>query len=93
MYLAKVLGKVVSTIKHPAYQDRKLMLVQPITPDEEPMGRITIAVDYVGAGEGETVIVSGAPGGARQVFGIKRAPIRELIVAIVDYVETSKPRS
>ena len=90
MYIAKVLGKVVSTIKHPAYQDRKLMLIQRITPDEEPTGRATIAIDYVGAGEGETVIVSGAPGGARQVFGIQRAPIRELIVAIVDYVETVK---
>ncbi|MCX7918238.1 MAG: EutN/CcmL family microcompartment protein [bacterium] len=86
MYLAKVIGKVISTIKHPAYLDRKMLLIQPLTPNNLPTGRITIAIDYVGAGEGDTVIISAGPGTAAEVFGYPRAPIRELIVGIVDYI-------
>jgi len=90
MYLAKVIGKVVSTIKHPAYLDRKLMLIHPLTADNQPTGRCTIAIDYVGAGEGDTVIISAGPGTAAEVFGFPRAPIRELIVGIVDHTDLTK---
>ena len=87
MYIAKVVGKVVSTLKHPAYLDRKMLLVQPITPENIPTGRCTIAVDYVGAGDGDTVIISAGPGTATEVFGFPRAPIRELVVGIVDHTD------
>jgi len=87
MYIAKVIGKVVSTLKHPAYLDRKMLLVQPITPENIPTGRCTIAVDYVGAGDGDTVIISAGPGTATEVFGFPRAPIRELVVGIVDHTD------
>ena len=87
MYIAKVIGKVVSTLKHPAYLDRKMLLVQPITPENIPTGRCTIAVDYVGAGDGDTVIISAGPGTATEVFGFPRAPIRELVVGIIDHID------
>lgn len=87
MYLAKVIGKVVSTLKHSAYLDRKMLLVQPITPEHKPTGRCTIAIDYVGAGDGDIVIISAGPGTATEVFGIPRAPIRELVVGIVDHTD------
>ncbi len=86
MMLARVVGKAVSVIKHPAYESRRLLVVQPLSTEMTDRGKAIIAVDYVGAGEGDTVIVGAGPGVARQVFGIGRAPIRELVMAIVDSV-------
>ncbi len=84
MYLAKVIGKVVSVIKHSAYQNRTLLLIQPLSLKSEVIRTPTIAVDYVGAGEGDTVIVGAGPGVAQEVFGVENAPIRELVMGIVD---------
>ena len=91
MYVAKVIGKVVSAAKHSAYGSRKLLLVQPVDPHTmEPHGKSTIAVDYVGAGEGDIVIVGAGPGVAREVFKLDCAPIRELIMGIIDRVDLTK---
>jgi len=87
MKLARVVGNIVSTLKHPAYEGRKLMLVEPIAPDGKSAGPATVAVDYVGAGEGELVLLGGAPGAARVVFGIKLAPIKDMVMGIIDEVE------
>lgn len=84
MYLAKVIGKVVSVVKHPAYQSRTLLLIQPLSLKSQLVRTPTIAVDYVGAGEGDTVIVGAGPGVAQEVFGVADAPIRELVMGIVD---------
>ena len=84
MYLAKVIGKVVSVVKHPAYQNRTLLLIQPLSLKSELVRTPTIAVDYVGAGEGDTVIVGAGPGVAQEVFGVEDAPMRELVMGIVD---------
>ena len=91
MYLAKVIGKVVSVVKHSAYDARTLLLVQPISLQGKVVRTPTIAVDYVGAGEGDTVLVGAAPGVAQEVFGIERAPIRELIVGVVDRFDVTHP--
>jgi len=91
MYLAKVIGKVVSVVKHSAYDARTLLLVQPISLQGKVVRTPTIAVDYVGAGEGDTVLVGSAPGVAQEVFGIERAPIRELIVGVVDRFDVTHP--
>ncbi|MAF10850.1 ethanolamine utilization protein EutN [Candidatus Poribacteria bacterium] len=86
MMLARVVGKAVSVVKHPAYESRRLLVVQPLSTEMRDRGKAIIAVDYVGAGEGDTVVVGAGPGVARQVFGLGRAPIRELVMAIVDSV-------
>lgn len=87
MLLARVVGKAVSLVKHPAYERRRLLVVQPLSLRLEPRGKALLAVDYVGAGEGDLVVVGAGPGVAAEVFGIKRAPIRELVMAIVDSVD------
>ena len=89
MYLARVLGNMISTDKYDAYAGRKFLIVQKLTLDQKPTGPSTMAVDYVGAGEGDLVLVGAAPGLASTVFGIPMAPIRELVMGIVDHVETS----
>ena len=87
MYLAQVIGKAVSVVKHPAYQNRTLLLIQPLSLKSQLVRTPTIAVDYVGAGEGDTVIVGAGPGVAQEVFGVEDAPIRELIMGIVDHFD------
>lgn len=87
MYLAKVIGKIISTDKYDAYADKKLLVVQRISLDGRSSGLPTVAIDYVGAGEGDLVLVGAAPGLASVVFGVPRAPIRELVMGVVDRVD------
>ena len=84
MYFAVVIGTVVSTVKNPAYENRKQLLVQKIDLDQKALGLPTVAIDYVGAGEGDIVLLGAAPGLASTVFGIPNAPIRELVMGVVD---------
>ena len=57
MFLGRVTGTVVSTVHHPSYQGRKLLLVDRVGEDLEPEGRYVIAVDSVEAGAGELVLL------------------------------------
>jgi len=85
MFIAKVKSAVVSTIKHPSYSGRKLLLVRPIHPiRREEYGQVFIAVDFVDSGEGDIVLVSQEGGAARDILEDKKAPVRSFIVAIVD---------
>ena len=87
MFLARVAGTVTSTIKHEAYNGTKLMLVQPISPDGSDTGDSLLAVDTVGAGVGEKVIVLRQGVAAAQVLNIDRPPIRSVIAGIIDEVQ------
>lgn len=87
MKLGRVVGNAVSTLKHEAYRNRSLLLVEPITPDGQSKGPATIAVDYMGAGKGEFVLLGGAPGVAKVVFGLEIAPIKEMVMGIIDEIE------
>ena len=77
-----VSGEVYSTINHPFYDGRKLLVVSKDT------GDYLIAVDTVGAGVGERVLVLDEGTGARQVLASESGPVRSVIVGIVDHVET-----
>jgi ethanolamine utilization protein EutN len=92
MFLAKVQKSVTSTVKHPAYQGKKVYIVRPVSPQGKLIGAETVAVDYVGSGKGDIVVCGGAPGVAREVFGLEKAPIRTLIMAIVDTIEMGKEK-
>jgi bacterial microcompartment shell vertex protein len=87
MFLAKVEKKVISSEKHNAYYGRTLLIVHPVFPDGKVYGEEWIAMDYVGAGVGDIVICGGGPGVAKTVFNIEKAPIRTLIMAIVDKID------
>lgn len=87
MKLALVVGNVVSSDCHPAYQARKLMLVRTLGLDNKPDAKEAIlAVDYVSAGPGDTVLLGNAPLLASVVFKTKNAPIDHMIMGIVDRV-------
>ena len=89
MFLAKVKKTVISSQMHPAYRGRPVFIVKPVYPDGKDKGTHNewVAVDYVGAGIGDMVVCGGAPGVAQKVFKLKNAPIRTLIMAIVDSID------
>lgn len=87
MFLAKVKKRVVSTVKHDAYNGKIVFVVQPVLPDGTEYGEEWVAVDYIGAGINDIVVCGGAPGVAKSVFGIDLAPIRTLIIAVVDKLD------
>jgi ethanolamine utilization protein EutN len=90
MKLGRVVGTVVSTVNAPAFDDRTLLLCDLLDPNGKPAGGYVIAVDTVGAGAGETVLILDEGNSARQVLAAPGAPIRTLVVGIVDAV-TAEP--
>jgi microcompartment protein CcmK/EutM len=88
MKLCTVLGSTVSTIKHPCYAGRKLLVVQPLDLAMQPQGPSFLATDAVGAGAGETVLVCEEGKSAMLVFERSdRTPLRSAVVAIVDHAD------
>jgi len=87
MQIAKVIGTVVSTQKNRTFEGAKLMLVQPIDPDDQPRGHALLAVDGVGAGVNERVLVVLEGRAAGEALGKKAAPVDAAIVGIIDQIE------
>jgi ethanolamine utilization protein EutN len=87
MYLGKVIGTVVSTSKNESLSGTKILIVARLTEKLKPDGSTEVAVDTVGAGNGEIVIVSRGSS-ARQALNKDHCVIDAAIVGIVDTVET-----
>lgn len=88
MRYCRVLGNVVSTVKHPAYAGRTLLLVQPLDEHGQDAGASFIAVDQAQAGPGDRVIVMSEGNGVRSILKIgDQVPIRSLVVGIVDALD------
>jgi microcompartment protein CcmK/EutM len=86
MILGKVTGTVVTTISHPHYKNRRLLVVQPLTlPDDPPEGDF-VALDNSQAGVGDTVLVNREGNGARQILDNPDGCVISVIVGIVDSV-------
>lgn len=91
MNLCRVLGTVVATEKLEVFVGRKLLVVQPLDEHQQPLGKSFIAIDHSScAGKGDLVLVMSEGGGVRQVLQDKTAPIRALIVGVVDAVDVPK---
>ena len=92
MFLAKVEGSVVATKKDPAMAGRKLLLLRPQLVDEKDPSKLRpgvntiVAVDTMGAGEGEMVLFCQGSS-ARLAPGLKTAPVDAVIIGIVDAVD------
>ena len=88
MRLCRVIGNVVSTVKHPAYSGQILLIVQPIGEDGVDIGTSFLAIDRVQAGPGDRVVVLTEGNGVRQILQMGDIlPIRSLVVGIVDRVD------
>ena len=86
MILARVTGRITSTIHHPDMDGQRLLVLDKLDPAGEPTGGYLIAVDSVGAGAGETVIVLDEGNGARQILGGADMPVQSVVVGIVDHL-------
>lgn len=83
MYIGKVTGKVVSTIKNSALEGLSMVLVEPLDSSETTRKITMVAVDTIGCGEGNVVIL--ATGGAARLIGCcKNSPIDLAVIGIVD---------
>ncbi len=91
MQLAKVVGNLVSTHKNKAIIGKKLLFVQPIDEHLVPFGDEVLAVDAVGAGIGDIVIILSEGGSARQITNATSpySPIEVVIAGIVDSIQTN----
>ena len=87
MQIARVVGTLVSTQKHAKFEGAKLLIVQPITPDDKPRGTALLAVDGVGAGVHEKVLIVLEGRAAGEALGRKAAPVDAAIVGIIDRVD------
>lgn len=90
MILAQVVGTIVTTISHPDYKGRRLLLVQPLAlPGQTPDGEIVV-LDSTHAGIGDVVLVNREGNSARQVLGNPNACVSSVIVGIIDstYLQT-----
>ena len=90
MIIGKVVGNVHSTINHPFYDGKKMLVVEKIGTDGKPSSGYLVAVDRAGAGPGETVLILDEGNGARQVLESADGPVRSVIVGIVDEITESK---
>jgi len=86
MFLAKVVGTVVSTQKDPKLTGLKLLLVQQLTLELEPTSSYAVSADAVGSGRGEIVICA-TGSSARLTEVTKNLPVDAVIMAIVDSLE------
>ena len=86
MQLARVVGTVVSTQKNAKFEGAKLLLVQPLNIDDTPRGHALLAVDGVGAGVDEKVLVVLEGRAAGEALGKKGAPVDAAVIGIVDTV-------
>ena len=90
MQLARVVGTVVATQKHKAFSGAKLLLVQPVGLDDEPRGTALLAIDSVGAGVREKVLIVMEGRAAGEALGRKGAPVDAAIIGIVDAVDVQE---
>ncbi len=93
MQIARVVGTVVSTHKHRKFEGAKLLLVQPLGLDDQPRGATLLAVDAVGAGVHEKVLVVIEGRAAGEALGRKGTPVDAAVIGIIDTVDIDEGRA
>lgn len=88
MILCRVLGNAVASIKHPVYEGKNILVVQPVDVDgHSPMGTEFLAIDSVQAGVGDLVLAAREGNTARQILGTSADPFHSVVLGIVDAVD------
>ena len=90
MYLARVIGDVVSTHRHEHLGHRKLLLVRRLDLDDQEEGAEVIALDVIGVGVGEKVLIVQEGNAARTLFRDTRIPVQAVVVGVVDRVDIDR---
>jgi ethanolamine utilization protein EutN len=91
MYLARVEGNVTATRKHPSLDGWRLVICQPINGAGDPEGAPQVAIDALGAGMHQRVVISSDGSAARKAVGNDKSPARWIVIGIVDEKEPGEP--
>jgi microcompartment protein CcmK/EutM len=92
MQIARVSGDLTATQKHPSHEGKKILLVQPLDLDGSDRGNPIVAVDSVGAGVGNRVLLVQDGFAAFTSVGMKPSPIDAAVIAVIDEIHLSTPR-
>jgi ethanolamine utilization protein EutN len=85
MLYGRVIGTATATVKHPSMEGWRLLIVQPLLADgHSPDGDPVLAVDALGAGKRETVIITSDGRGTSELLGSKTTPVRWSTMGIPD---------
>lgn len=87
MLIARVIGEVVATTKHPSHNERKALLVQPLQLDGAPWGNTLVALDAVDAGVGDRVLVTTEGYSAFSSVGRGISPIDSAVIGVIDHID------
>jgi ethanolamine utilization protein EutN len=87
MLIARVVGEVVASHKHPSHEGRNLLLVQPLELDGANRGEAVIALDAVGAGIGDRVLLTTDGYAAMSSVGRMQSPIDMAVIGLIDRVD------
>jgi len=85
--IARVVGNVVATQKHEAHEGKKILLIQPLDLEGQPMGDVVVAMDAVDAGIGDRVLAVQEGFSAMTSVGHIESPIDAAVIGVVDFVE------
>jgi ethanolamine utilization protein EutN len=86
MFLGRVIGDVVATQKTPSHEGQKILIVQPLNLDGSDRGEPLLALDSVGAGEGDRVLLTTEGFSAMTAVGRPHSPIDMAVIGVVDTV-------
>ena len=84
MQIGRVIGQGIATVKHPSLTGWRLLLVQMLTADGKEDGEPLLAIDSLGAGVGNRVILSNDGAAARELVGDKNSPARWMVIGMCD---------
>lgn len=87
MIFAEVIGTVVTPVQHPSLDAKRLLYLRALDPTGQPTGKAFVGVDGCGAGHGDRVLVMDEGNSGRQLTGIPNAPIKTVVVGVVDFIE------
>ena len=87
MLIARVVGELVATQKHPAHEGRKVLLVQPLNLDGSNRGDAVVALDAVDAGVGDRVLLTTEGFSAMTAVGRPQSPIDMAVIGFIDHIE------
>ena len=87
MLIARVVGELVATQKHPSHEGRKLLLVQPLNLDGSNRGDAVVALDSVDAGVGDRVLLTTEGFSAMTAVGRPQSPIDAAVIGFIDAIE------
>jgi ethanolamine utilization protein EutN len=85
--IARVIGEVVATRKHPSHEGLKLLLVQPLELNGSDRGDAVVAADSVGAGVGDRVLLATEGFSAMSAVGRMQTPLEMAVIGVIDHID------